>query len=199
MKKTFRCTGVLVLLITAITFTFMERLHAASQKDLDAAIIRLTVSIDRNVNQQIVMQNALKAALAPPLSLTAGTALGPKGTTIDFPVYFKEGTKGVAALQFDIHLSSAMGLDPLSVSPGIAALAAAKSTQGNIVNGGYRVIVFGLNQTVIPSGPVAVIRVSINSSVASGKQAISLVGTLGSDPDGNAVPLSPQTGSLIVE
>lgn len=167
--------------------------EAATRQDLQAEVNALVVRISSNSAQSIAIINALTVALAPPQSLTVGTVAG--RTSVDLPVYFKSSTSPVSSLQFDVVLSS--GLSVSNVTPGIAAQAAGKGTQGNPVTGGFRVLVFGVNQTAIPSGPVAILRLSVGSNV--GKRPIPLTNLSASSPAGSNVPLTSKQGTVAIQ
>ena len=90
------------------------------------------------------------------------------------------------------------GITVQSAIPGLASQAAGKSIQGNPVSGGYRVIVFGLNQDVIPSGPVAVLRLQVEGSAPTGKRVLGLTQLSASNPLGLPVQLTGRNGSVTV-
>jgi hypothetical protein len=141
--------------------------------------------------------SAISVVTAPPLSLTGSMVEAKKGTTVDVPVHLKNGTPAVCSVQFDVAPGS--GLTVTSVVPGIAAIAANKSASGNQVAGGYRVLVFGLNQTIIPNGPVAILKVAIDGSATVGKIPVVILNTLGSDPPANSVAVSGKNGWVDVK
>lgn len=169
---------------------------AATRQELDTQLTTLTQAIKNKQIQNTDVLNALSVLTALNQSLTTGIVGGAKGTTINLPVYFKEGTKQVAGLQFDLAISS--GLTPVSVQPGIAAQAANKTVQGNTVQGGFRVLIFGLNQTTIPTGPVAIIRCQIGASSGLGKRSVLILNMSASDSAGANVPITGKNGSVEV-
>jgi len=184
------------IIAALLSFGFSIRAEAATRQELAAAIANLEIAANADLLQGVEVINALSVVTAPPQSLTMGIVNGTKGTSINLPVYIKSGTRPVSSVQFDAILPA--GITPLSVTPGIAAQAANKSAQGNIIQGGaYRIIIFGINQTEIPSGPVAIIRVSIAGNV-SGKKDISIINISGSDPVGQVVPLASKNGYITV-
>lgn len=170
-------------------------LNAATQQDLQDQIAILKDAVHRDALQTTDVLNALNVLGAPAQSLSMGIVSGVIGTTVNLPVYFKEGARQVSALQFDVNVSS--GLSVASVNPGLAAQASGKGVQGNLTPSGFRVLVFGLNQTPIPSGPIGVLRVNIGSA-GLGKRNIQILNISASDPSGVVVPLAGKNGSLEV-
>lgn len=166
---------------------------AATPQELQDAIDNLNAGIDRDMNQDVEVINAISVATAQPLSITGGTVAGSRGQSLNFPVYLKSGNKDVASIQFDAIVPA--NVTVTGVQPGISAQAAGKSVQGNQTAGGFRVLVFGLNQTAIPSGPVAVLQLT---SANAAKSEVPIKNVAASDPAGNSVSLSAKNGSLTI-
>lgn len=166
--------------------------ESATRSDLDAAINNVKLQSQRNsvLSQEIL--SVLSMVTAPTQSLTVGHA-GSTGTVVALPVYYKASTAPVSALQFDVGLST--GLTLTSVQPGLSSLASGKQVQANPVTNGQRIIIFGLNQVVIPSGPVAILNINLGGNV--GKCVIPLSVTIGSSPSGNGVPITGKAGSVV--
>lgn len=170
--------------------------NAATRQDLQNQITALSLAVDRDVAQDIEVVNAILAVIAPPQSLTLGTAGGVRGTSINVPVYLKASTAPVSGLQFDIP--NVAGLTVTGVSVGLAGQASGKSVSGNQNAGSFRVIVFGLNQTVIPSGPVVLLKMTIASNATLGKKVITQILTTATSPTGTTVNLAARNGSVTV-
>lgn len=178
-------------------------LQAATYQDLKDKIVQLQTSASSlksassvELTQATELLNALSIASAPPFSATIGIAGAIPGGTVDLPIYFKSGDRDISAIQFDVQISS--GLTVTSVIPGIATLAASKGVQGAPVPGGFRTLVFGLNQTSLPSGPIAILKLSVIPTIQPGKRIIPMAGVVASDPSGNSVPLAGRSGSITV-
>lgn len=184
--------GVRALGSVGLLLYFCLPSQPASKADLDTAITNLDAVATLEVSQGIEVVNAINVAIAKPQSLTVGTVAG--SGTVALPVYFKASTVPVAAFQLDLVLPP--GITVTSVTPGIAAQAAGKSVQGAVIQQGYRVIVFGLNLTAIPSGPAAIFNLKLGNS--TGKILIPITGTSGSSPGGTTVPVSGKDGSVTV-
>lgn len=167
-----------------------------SREDLRAAITDLTDAVNRDVAQGVEVINAIQVAIAPPQSVTVGTVEGVKGATATIPIYLKSSTAPVSGLQFDIP--NVVSLTVSSVAPGLALQAVGKSVSGNQNISAFRVLIVGFNQTVIPSGPIVILKVNIGSTVAPGKKPISLSGLVGTSPSGSGVTLTARSGSLTV-
>lgn len=192
IRASSRCHGVPVFVFAGLLLCFCRLAQPASKADLDAAIASLSAVANVELSQGIEVVNALQVATAQPQSLTVGTVAG-RGTAV-LPIYFKASTTPVAAFQLDLVLPP--GVTVTSVAPGIAAQAAGKSVQGNPVQVGYRVIVFGLNLTAIPSGPAAIFNLNLGSS--TGKIPIPITGTSGSSPGGTTISITGKAGSVTV-
>ena len=187
-------------LFTAFTFGISLALllsggdaEGATLQDLDNQLGVLESAVDADTLQGLAIIDAIQVVIAPPQSLTAGTVGG--SPVVDLPVHYRASTVPVSSIQFDVVLST--GLSVVSVSPGLAAQASGKSVQGNPVPVGHRVLVFGLNQTAIPSGPVAILR--LNSGENVGKKPVSLTNIAASSPSGTSVPVTGRPGSVTVQ
>jgi chitodextrinase len=129
-------------------------------------------------------------------SLVVGSVTGAPGASVDLQVSFTAGATAVSGLQFDLSLPA--GVSYVSVTTGSAATAAGKNAQASAVSGGVRVLVFGLNQTPIALGPLAVIRLSITTGTAAGTWPVGITNIVASDPGGTAVLSNGTNGSVIV-
>lgn len=170
--------------------------QAATLADLNAVISTLDARVVEDQVQNLAVIDAIQTVLAPPQSLTVGTIGAQRNQTVDLVIHYKASTAAVSALQFDLVLPQ--GFSANSVVAGIASQAAGKSIQANLVATGYRVIIFGLNTTAIPSGSVAVIRIRANNTVSLGKIPLTLVGVSGSSATGTSVPLTIKAGSVTI-
>lgn len=184
-------TGFISLLSLAGLFIFSHSTGAATRQDLQNEINLLGQAVTLDVQQSVQVINALSVVTAPVQSVTAGHSMG---SPSDLGVYYKASTTPVSSLQFDVVLSS--GMSVTSVSPGLASQAAGKSVQGNPVQVGHRILIFGLNQTAIPSGPVVILRINTGGNV--GKRPISLTTLSASSPSGGAVPITGKSGSVTI-
>jgi uncharacterized repeat protein (TIGR01451 family) len=129
--------------------------------------------------------------------LTAGTVSGLPGASVDLSIQFSAGTRGVSALQFDLSLPP--GVTYVSATSGAAAAAAGKSVSANPITAAQlRVLVFGLNQTAIPAGELAIIRLQIAANAAPGTWPLTLTGVVMADPNGLEVPADQVTGSFTI-
>ncbi len=139
----------------------------------------------------LLAENSLAAALA------VGSVTGAPGTAVDVPVTFTAGTTAVSTLQFDLTFPSALSY--VSVTTGSAATAAGKSASASAISGGVRVLIFGLNQTAIGSGPIATVRLNIASGTAAGALTVGITGIVASDPTGATVSTTGSGGTVTVD
>jgi len=80
-------------------------------------------------------------------SLSVGAESGLPGTNIDLQINFTPASATVSSLQFDLTFPPS--LIYVATAEGSAATAAGKSAIGNVITGGVRVMIFGLNQKKI--------------------------------------------------
>lgn len=129
------------------------------------------------------------------LSGACHAAPAPAGSLVTLPVTLSTGTQAISSLQFDLDLP--VGISTESVTAGASATAAQKQITTNMVNGDLRVIVSGLNQTAIPSGPVALITLRTASTVPTSTFPMNLVNVVAADPTGINVPLSASISGVL--
>lgn len=190
-----RCLFIQSISITGVfLLSYVFSLYAATSQDYQEAIARLDAAVNADTRQGIDVIDAIQTLIAPSQSLTAGTVAGKSSGSVDLTIHYKASTTTVAGIQFDLQVPA--GLTAQAVTAGLASQASNKSVQGNPVTGGYRVIIFGLNQTTIPSGPVAIIHLQIGQ--VSGKLPLSLINISASSPAGSNVPLKGRNGSVTI-
>ena len=129
-------------------------------------------------------------------TITVGSVSGQAGTAVDLRVNFTAGATGVATLQFDLAFPSSLSL--VSTTTGSAATSAGKSANGSTISGGVRVLIFGLNQNLIGSGEVAIIRLNIAAGTPPGTIAVAIGNIVASDALGLNVVVSGIAGSVTV-
>jgi chitodextrinase len=146
----------------------------------------------------MLLWGTLCSTLSWAQQVTVGTATGAAGATVALTVNFTAGgATGVSTLQFDLQLPAALSFS--SVTAGSAATAAGKSASGSIVTGGVRVLIFGLNQTTIGTGAVAVVNLTIAGGTGPGSLAVGITNITASDPTGTInVPTTGTGGSVTV-
>lgn len=119
-----------------------------------------------------------------------------KGTTVNVPILLKGdvGT-GVATMDFTFTYDPTV-FEPVGVTAGEAASAADKGVQYNLLEPGQcKVVMMGLNQTVVPSGEVAMLRLRrLTESAGSTELAIS--DPTFSDPNAAAIPSKGTTETI---
>ena len=156
------------------------------------------------VLQAVVSDGALSTTrtttitVNPPItlgSLTAGAASGIAGTNVTVPVTHSAGSAGIAGVQFDIPLPT--GVAYVSVDAGQAALDAGKSVQGNVTSGNLRVIVFGVNQTIIGSGELARVNFHLDAALPTSVVPVQLTAVVATDAGGNNVSFDTSTDGSI--
>lgn len=142
-----------------------------------------------------VTVTVLGASVSPVVSIGTGTVIA--GNGVDIYVGLSAGTTGIASLQFDV--ACPVGVSSATVRAGVAALASGKTVVLNHVAGGCRVLVSGINQTVIgPPGELLIINFRVDPALASGTQTLAISNIAASDPAGLSVPITGTNGAIIV-
>jgi hypothetical protein len=122
---------------------------------------------------------------------------GETGHVINISLTSEPGA-AVAALSFDLSFD-ANQLSFKSASAGTAASSAGKEVASSVISPGtVRVIVYGLNQTVIGDGTIVKVTVDINNN-ASGSIPLSLSNEAAAAPDASSVDLVALSGSLAIQ
>jgi len=173
------------------------RINGANMKtrqDLNTGIDTLSATATALDNSYVNLSGVLNLQTGSLIAL--GHTAGLKGASVDVPVMFVAGKGNIAALQFDVLLPT--GVTFVSAVIGPAGTTAGKSVATNPVTGGVRVIVFGLNQTLISNGELAVLTLQIGTSVASGHISLGITNVVGSDPNGVDVSVTASTGTVKV-
>ena len=136
------------------------------------------------------------SAMAQSAGITAGSATGLPGAAVEIPVRFTPGATGVSALQFDVSFPSALEATAVTIGP--AATLSGKEVAASHINGGIRILAFGLNQNQISSGTIANVQLTISAGAAVGSLPISVGNVVASDANANAVSVSIAGGSVTV-
>jgi len=142
----------------------------------------------------------LACTAAQAVTLQAAQVAGALGATdVKLPVSFLGASgKSVSAVQFTMELNPKQ-FEVTGVALGPAAEAAGKQVwMGDMGQGEYVVIVFGLNQTPIPSGVLAVPVIRVRPKAAGGTFPAALTEAVFSDPGGQAIPGKTIDGSITV-
>jgi hypothetical protein len=159
--------------------TTLQMALSALQTDDPAAFARL--------NHLLLEANQPNAVL-----LVAGIMSAPVGT-VALPVTLVPGMFLPSAIQADFVLPPSMTF--ISATLGPIPAGEGKSIQTSVVGTAVRVIVFGLNQTVITDG----LDFTLNlKTTVKGTFPILLQNPVGSDPSGLTLPLCITSGIVTV-
>jgi hypothetical protein len=167
----------------------------AADSGLRAPARRIFVVALRFLLVPLLMAVPVVAWAAYP-ALSLGPSSGLPGSAVDLNVIFTPGSTPISTLMFDLPLPASLSY--VSAGTGAAAAAAGKSAQGTPVQGGVRVLVFGMNQTQITAGVVAQVRVNISPSALPGTVGIGMGYISASDPNGVAALIGGTAGNLVV-
>jgi len=139
---------------------------------------------------------ALLTAKIPAATLVVGTASGNAGQTLNLSIALQAQGAQVAGVQFDlVYDNTAL---TVAVGTGAAASAAGKSVSTNSLPTGIRVLIVGLNQTVMADGNVADLTISVAANATSGSHPLTISGASGTDPSGQAISVSASPGAVVV-
>ena len=133
------------------------------------------------------------------LSRAAGLALGsaqaPAGSDAALSATFTASPDiGVSGFQFDLILPASVSYDSTTLGP--VSIAASKQLSDNPAI--PRVLIIGLNQTVISTGAAATVYLHIAADTPTGPITIPLANLVATDPNGNAVLFNGVNGSITV-
>ena len=184
---------VLILFISAasIAATRQDLINKITNLNAELSVLQTKASALAQDQAKLIarhrLTNAWKSAL-----FVVGTSTSTKGQTLQIPVSFIPSAAPVSSLQQDMVMPSSFTL--VSVTAGPAALAAGKSAQVNAVGGVSRLLVFGLNQTPVGEGVLAILTVRSVATAPNGIYAIGAINPVASDGSGIPVPLSVTSG-----
>lgn len=198
-----KCGGVSARITRAIVlFLFLTPgafVSADNHADLESRITRLSA-------QMTAIQTALsqlatdQAKIISKLGIlnvgqcgimVAGNVTGTAGASIQVPITFISGPTPIAALQTNFSLPP--GFSVTAAIPGPAANAASKTIV--LSTSTATMLVFGFNQTVIPTGVVATATIK-GPATSKGFFSVDLSLISASDPNGNTVPLCGMSGGI---
>lgn len=176
----------------------------AGQAELQTSVDALVVANNARKAAQVSALTRLNSKItfyqgildSPPTTILRWPFVsGTKGGSLAVPVGFIAGSTPVSTLQFDGLCSN---LSFVSAVAGKASTDAAKSAQGNAIIGGFRVLIFGLNQNAILSGELAKVNLTVSASAPSGIITVSIANVVASDPNGQTVRFSGISGGIII-
>lgn len=163
--------------------------------DLNQGIDSLSASATTLDNSYTGLTSAVNLTNGSFLAL--GRLVGIRGGSVNMPVLFFKGKGSVAAVQFDVTIPA--GLTFQSVTVGAAATAAGKQVSSNPITGGVRVLVFGINQTLIGSGVLATLVLGVSAGAAVAPASLGIVGVTASNAAGTSVQITASTGTVSIQ
>lgn len=115
-----------------------------------------------------------------------------RGATVDFPISLVPGTLSPSGLQADLQIPTGWTL--LGIAAGKSTTDAGKGIKTN----GGRFIIFGLSQTVLGPGVVAIATYSVPASAFANTIAISIDNPVASDANGSGIIIATVSGNVKV-
>jgi hypothetical protein len=132
-------------------------------------------------------------------TLSTQTITGAPGDSLTVDLSYAAQGSSVSALNFDLTYDASR-LTLTSVTIGAAGTSASKIVSSNAISSGLeKVIVYGINTTVIGDGVLIRATFTIKSAAADGSAVISIGGIVGSSPTAQAVPITPISGGVTVD
>jgi hypothetical protein len=138
----------------------------------------------------------LLPALSFPATIALDTITGSPGGTVAMSLELVAGGDGLAAIQVDVLVNAPIAF--VSASKGASAEAAQKEVSTSAIEGGVRLLIYGLNQNLFEDGVVANLTFSIAAGTADGDYPVVLANPFGSDENGASVPLYTDNGTIQV-
>ena len=159
------------------------------------------LALKRNRRSQFLLLSMFSAFLclgktvwaAPTLS--AGSASGQAGTTVNLQMNFDPTSASVAGMQFNVTVPA--GLSTGTVTGGAILTSAVKSVNTNLIGNTWTFIIFGINQTAIPSGPLLTAQMRIGAGVSNGTLSLPISNVVYTDPSGQPVTSGTTTGGSV--
>lgn len=192
-RKKFLTISIMALVGGCLCAT----VRATPQQDLDNAVTGLATETTTTTGEEAAATTLLtQTNITQSSVLIAGIVTGTKGTSVDVPLTLIPGPDSPTALQFNISVP--VGVTISSVSVGAAATAAGKSVQFSSAT--LSTVLFGLNQTSIGDGVVAIVHTKLASTATSGSLlTVGLTTPAASNAAGSIVPLCLTSGILRVK
>jgi hypothetical protein len=188
-------TSILPIVLLLCVSASGGKVEAANLNDLnnEITVLQSTVSIlSSDLSTAFARLNLNRGPV-----LVGGVTTASAGTTVNWPVTLVPSTFSVSGIQFDLVLPSSFSV--VSVSAGPTATAAGKSVTTSVVNGQERVLIFGLNQNVIAPGVVALVKLSVAPLTPPRICPIAFINPGASDPAGNGLLFSSESGTVEVQ
>lgn len=185
-----------IILSVSILIGTVNLCLASSSNELDTEIQNLQADTNSLQVDQPAAFDRLKTQtnlIRGPL-IVGGIQSTTSGSTIDWLVSYVASTYSVTALQFDLEVPISFSV--VSVTAGPASLAANKSVEYSSATS--RGIIFGLNQTVIGSGVIAIVQLKLNP-LPNSFYPVNLLNPVASDANGHALLISAMSGTVEVK
>jgi len=128
---------------------------------------------------------------AQPVTLNLSSAEASANATVSLQCSFSAALSAPASLQWTLQVPPS--LDIVGVEGTRALSEAGKS----LVCKNGKCIVFGVNGTAIPSGPIAIVRIKIGQNTA-GKQQVQIRDALAASADAQAIQVTTSTGVITI-
>ena len=148
------------------------------------------------IGASLLLFVAVGAAFGQSASLVLASASVPPGGSVVLGLSLTSAATAPAGLQWTLNYSP-NDISAISVAAGSVSEAAGKSTSCVGSSGSYTCLAVGLNSNTIGNGVVAAVTVTTSLTAAS-STSITLTGTLGVAPNGDAVAVTGTGGTITV-
>lgn len=185
----------LALAILSVLF-LTPLLHATGLDDLNNSIDTLDQAVQESTTAEATAERLLTETNATETALLIAPVMDAQiGSPVDVPLILVPGPNGNTAVQFNISVPE--GLSILSVTTGPAANAVGKSVSFSTSTDSA--VVFGLNQTKLVEGVVAIAHLEVSLNAKAGLYPFEMNTPVASDANGKLSPLSLTSGTLRVK
>lgn len=165
--------------------------NAGSPPDLQSRINALQSTVTQLTLDVSALLTKFHMANVGDCGLLVGDVVaGSTGTTVSVPLTFIPGPTPISAIQGDVFLPAGWSITGITAGP--AATASGKTVSFS----SSTAIIFGLNQTPIPPGVLAIAGVRPASSAKKGLYPFELHNAAASDPNGASAPLCTTSGEI---
>lgn len=130
------------------------------------------------------------------MSLSSGSAAPGGAVSLDLSLTVTPGSEP-AALEWT-YIYSAADFTAISVTAGSAAVAAGKSVSCSAGSGSYTCLLFGLNNTALTSGVVAVATFSVSPTATGKVSTIQVINSSGATVSSSSVPVTATGGQVTI-
>jgi hypothetical protein len=134
-------------------------------------------------------------ASAQSAAVSVGALSCAAGQVKTLPVSFTPGATGVTKLQFDLFPPPGLVFSSLTAGPNIPA---GMAVQGNSIEGGLRILIFGAGNQILGPGVIANVQLGVMPGSPAVSIPVTISGIVASDRVANSVGVSGSDGTIAI-